>query len=83
MSLAQSSVAFVVTALLCWDWDRDGGVEGLHEAVAATTRRFVLKHGYEFHSLVAEVVGAVEQQHGNRPQMQGGGRATGNASTSK
>ncbi|CAL4907786.1 unnamed protein product [Urochloa decumbens] len=82
MSLAQSSAAFVAAALLCRD--REKGFESLLDAVAADTRSFVRSQGPEFHSLVAQVVvDAMEQQQGNALQMQGCGRGTGNASTSK
>ncbi|RLN28183.1 Ulp1 protease family, C-terminal catalytic domain containing protein, expressed [Panicum miliaceum] len=64
MSLARSSVAFVAAALLCRDREK-GGIEGLRDVVAGDTRRFVQSQGPKFHSLVAQAVDAVEQQHDN------------------
>lgn len=75
MSLARSSVAFVAAALLCWD--RERGIKGLCDVVDGDTRRFVRSQGPKFHSLVAQVVDAVEQQHDNALQMHSGGRVTG------
>ncbi|KAL6620116.1 hypothetical protein ACP70R_035255 [Stipagrostis hirtigluma subsp. patula] len=59
VSLARSSLAFGAAAMLC----RERGVEGLRDAVAADTRRFVRSQGPEFQSLVGQVVDAVVQQH--------------------
>ncbi|TVU19035.1 hypothetical protein EJB05_35161 [Eragrostis curvula] len=58
-SLSRNSVAFGAAALLC----REKGVDGLRDAVAGDTRRFLRSQGTEFHSLVGQVVDAVQQQH--------------------
>lgn len=73
-NLARSSVAFGAAALLCRE--KKEGAEGLRDAVAGDTRRFLRKQVPEFGSLVSQVVDAVEKQHANAPPVQGG-EATG------
>jgi len=62
-SLARSSVGFIAAALL--SRVREKSFKALIDAVGADTRRFVQSQGPGFHSLVAQVVDAVQKQHGN------------------
>jgi len=62
-SLARSSVGFIAAALL--SRVREKSFKALIDAVGADTRRFVQSQGPGFHSLVAQVVDAVQKLHGN------------------
>uniref|UniRef100_A0A0D9WFQ5 Uncharacterized protein n=1 Tax=Leersia perrieri TaxID=77586 RepID=A0A0D9WFQ5_9ORYZ len=61
LSLAKSSLTFGVAALLC----REKGIKGLLEPSGMDTRQFVRSQGPEFHSLISQVVEAMEQRLSN------------------